>query len=247
MRRLRDIADSVREQLAGAALANALGDSDHALIRDVKDVQVLHRPITTAARRVKSIPWLAYSFSPFEGLIEPFQIYPGRYWAFQQMHKQPSGLPELVTHISKEFPGASQSLAPHLFTGFSHSPNIETTVVEFSEEPLTLQFFESGALSRFDRTLLPSEFCLPGIAQALPQAYLEDDIPGMHGVGDELKLYLGSLIFYNQGRTVDRARLRQYLLNLTAVSVVLRYVRDAVDKTLCQVPEPAPQLVESTA
>tara|TARA_B100001093_G_scaffold489983_1_gene528636 strand:- start:422 stop:1132 length:711 start_codon:yes stop_codon:yes gene_type:complete len=232
MRPLREIASSVREQLANKALAERLICTPHALIKDIKDVQTLHRPVITAAKRQKSIPWLAYSFTPFEGLIEPFQIYPGRYWAFQQMHKQPSGLPELITHISKEFPSASQALAPHHYVGFSNSKNIETSIKITSKEPLKLSFYHSGNLEKSDRTLLPADYCLEGLGLALSQADTADDIPGLHGEQNERSIYVGSLVFYNLGRTPNRSQLSHFLLNNAAISVVLRYVRDAVGKSL---------------
>jgi hypothetical protein len=242
MRRLRSIADSVREQLAGAALPETIGVTNHTLIEDIRDIQILHRPIVTAAKRRKSIPWFAYSFRANEDLISPFQVYPGRYWAFQQVHKQPSGLPELVTHISKEFPSASECLEPHFYVGFSHSPNIETTVDTVGLDPLHLQFFHSGSLRLADGIVLPGDYCLPRMRHALPTALVDEDVPGINGVGDARALYLGSLVFYNHGRTADKARLRRFLLNNTATALVSRYVRDAVCKHERSKAAPVPSL-----
>ncbi|MGC6417732.1 MAG: hypothetical protein ACON3Z_11485 [Bradymonadia bacterium] len=230
MRPLRDIARSVYDQLASASIAEALAQTEHGLIHRVSDVQTLHRPVIGAAKRHKSIPWLAYSFQPFDGLIEPFQIYPGRYWVFQQMHKQASGLPELITHISKEFPGASQALRPHLYIGFSRSENIETKLTIDDGDPLAIGFYHSGRLEKNDRSLLPKEQCLQGAELGLGMASIEDNIPGLLKTDDDCQLYLGHLTFYNQGRTPNRGQLCNFLLNNAAVAVVLRYVRDAISK-----------------
>ena len=198
MRPLRDIARSVYDQLANASMEEALARTEHGLIHRIADVQTLHRPVIGAAKKHKSIPWLAYSFQPFDGLIEPFQIYPGRYWVFQQMHKQASGLPELITHISKEFPGASQALRPHLYIGFSRSENIETRLTIDDGDPLALGFFHTGRLEKADRSLFPKEECLKGAELGLGTASVDDGIPGLIDSADDPQLYLGHLTFYNQ-------------------------------------------------
>ena len=146
------------------------------------------------------------------------------------MHKQASGLPELITHISKEFPGASQALRPHLYVGFSRSENIETRLTIEDKEPLGLGFFHTGRLENADRSLLPKSQCLQGAELGLGIGSIQDNIPGLLNSNGDSQLYLGHLTFYNQGRTPNRGQLCNFLLNNTAVAVVLRYVRDALSK-----------------
>ena len=74
--------------------------TEHGLIHRIADVRRYIGQLSVQQKH-KSIPWLAYSFQPFDGLIEPFQIYPGRYWVFQQMHKQASGLPERLSYLKR--------------------------------------------------------------------------------------------------------------------------------------------------
>ena len=82
---------------------------------------------------------------------------------------------------------------------------------------------------------MPAEYCLEGLGLALRQADPEDDIPGLHGEADQRSTYVGSLLFYNQGRTPNRSQLSHFLLNNSAISVVLRYVRDAVGKSVASI------------
>ena len=56
--------------------------------------------------------------------------------------------------------------------------------------------------------------------------------PGVVELDGQPLMYLGELMFYNQGRTPDRARLRTFVLNCVAVATVARYVRDVVRKSL---------------
>ena len=230
MRKLRELAGTVRDCMAATGELSFDG-VEHGLTQNLRDVQILYRPIRTGGKNYKAIPWLAYRFTPFLGLIEPFNIYPGEYWAFQQIHKQPSGLPELVTVVSKEFPSASHLLTPHLYAGFSNSPNIENDVITMSEDPLTLRFRHSCNLMRHDRSTLPRAACLPGIELALSQGFPEDGIPGLVEGSADMPLFLGDLVFYNQGRTVDRGRLGHFLLNNAAVAFVFRNVRDALARS----------------
>ena len=67
---------------------------------------------------------------------------------------------------------------------FSHSPNVETTIETVEKEPALLRFFHSGNVLETDRSILPREFCLPGIEQALPEGFIEDGIPGL--IGEEM-------------------------------------------------------------
>ena len=51
-------------------------------------------------------------------------------------------------------------------------------------------------------------------------------------VGGATRVFLGELVFYNQFRTVDRAKLRTFVLNCVAAGVVARYVREIVKKSM---------------
>ncbi|MEZ4434338.1 MAG: hypothetical protein R3F65_18190 [bacterium] len=230
--RLRDISERVREIIEVSPEALFGETTMHALVQDIQDVQTVYRPIASSGRKAQVVPWLSFSFEPFSGLIEPFNIYPGRFWGLQRIHRQPSGLPELVTHVARELPSASEPIEPDLYASFSHSPKVETVLKKAGKDPASLRFFHRGNLMLPDRTTLPAEMCLPGIESALPEGYIEDGIPGIVEMDDERLLYLGELIFYNQYRTPDRAKLRNFLLNCVAVSVVLRYVRDIVRKSM---------------
>ena len=231
--RLRDISEQVRNLIESDGETLVGADSAHALIQEIRDVSMVYRPIKTSGKRSELLPWLSFSFSPFPGLIEPFNIYPGRFYAMQRIHRQPSGLPELVTHVARELPGASQPAAPDLYASFSHSPKVETVVKKAGKDPVELRFFHRGGLMLPDRSVLPAEFCLPGIGEALPEGYPEDGIPGLVEQDDGSSLiYLGELVFYNQGRTPDRRKLSNFMLNCVAVSTVARYVRGVVVKSM---------------
>ncbi len=230
--RLRDISERVREIIEVSPETLFGKNVMHALVQDIQEVQSVYRPIASGGRKAGVVPWLSFSFEPFSGLIEPFNIYPGRFWALQRIHRQPSGLPELVTHVARELPSASDPIEPDLYASFSHSPKVETVLKKTGKDPASLRFFHSCNLILPDRTKLPAEFCLPGIESALPEGYIEDGIPGLVDLDEQRMLFLGELIFYNQFRTPDRAKLRNFLLNCVAVSVVLRYVREIVRKNM---------------
>jgi hypothetical protein len=227
--RLRDISDRLQEIMESDPEGLMGSGQPHALVQEIQDVQSLYRPVAGGKKGGDLVPWLTFSFEPFSGLIEPFNIYPGRFWAMQRIHKQSSGLPELVTHVTRDLPSASQPIAPDMYTSFSHSPKVETIVKKSGG---TLRFFHRGNLSMPDRTTLPAEHCLPGIGAALPEGYIEDGIPGLVELDGDQLIYLGELEFYNQFRTANRPKLRNFLLNGVAVSVVARYVRDVVEKSL---------------
>ena len=84
----------------------------------------------------------------------------------------------------------------------------------------------------FSGKVLGAEYCLPGFNEALPQGDVDDGIPGLVAAEVGQRLYLGDLVFYNGFKTVDRGRLRHYLMNCVAVAIVSRYVRDIVRKNL---------------
>jgi hypothetical protein len=204
----------------------------HALVQNIDDVQTLYRSVVSSGKSGGLSGWLTYSFEPFGGLIEPFSIYPTRFWALQRIHKQPSGLPELITHVARELPAPIDVLKPHVYMSFSHSPNVETTIQTVEKDPALFRFFHSGNVLETDRSVLPRDLCLPGIEQALPEGFIEDGIPGLVGEGEEQRIFMGDLVFYNQGRTPDRGQLSNFLLNNVAVGLVLRYVRDIVRKSM---------------
>lgn len=230
--RLRDISEQVREAMETQSEALLGVEAAHALVQDIQDVQTIYRPIDAAGRKAGLVPWLTFSFEPFSGLIEPFNIYPGRFWAMQRIHRQPSGLPELVTHVERELPSASEPISPDLYASFSNSPKVQTVIRTLGKEPIRLQVFHKGNLMEADRTSLPAELCLPGLAEALPEGYPEDGVPGVVDLDGTPMMFLGELVFYNQGRTPDRGKLRNFLLNCVAVSVVARYVREIVRRNL---------------
>ncbi len=235
--RLRDISERVRNVLETQGETLHEGVEAHALVQDIQDVQTVYRPIASAGRKTGLVPWLSFNFEPFSGLIEPFKIYPGRFWAMQRIHRQPSGLPELVTHVERQLPSASHPIVPDLYCSFSHSPKVETIIKKTGKDPASLRFYHRGNLMQADRETLPADYCLPGIGEALPEGFPDDDIPGLFELEGTPTLYLGELIFYNGFRTPDRGKLRTFTLNCVATAVVCRYVRDIVRKTL---PKPAP-------
>jgi hypothetical protein len=230
--RLREISEMVREILETGAETLIVPNSDHALIQEVQNPQIVYRPINGAAKKDPLVPWIAFSFTPFRGLIEPFNIYPGRFWAMVRMHKQPSGLPEMIFVIARELPSASTPLMPDLAVSFSNSPRIETVIEKEGKEPAILRFLHRGGLTDASGNTLAPEYCIPGITEALPEGDVEDGIPGIVDRKGTSMIYLGDLVFYNQYRTPDRAKLRHFILNCVAVSVVARYVRDIVKKSL---------------
>lgn len=230
--RLRDVSELVREPLENDPEAMLGSDPGHPLVQDVQSAQTLYRAIAPAGRREAPAAWLSFSFAPYRGLIDPFNIYPGRFWGLVSMHKQPSGLPELAVHIAREQPSASQLITPDLYVQFSQSARIETEIVKEGREPAVLKFFHKGDLPDGTGGQLPGEYCLPGFAEGLPPGDVSDGLMGMVEVDGQQRVYLGDLTFYNQFRTVDRAKLRLFLLNCVSVGVVARYVRDIVKKSL---------------
>jgi hypothetical protein len=76
--RLRDISEVLREQIENGPEALFHGDVPHALVQDIRSVQSIYRPVAPATRKEQVLPWLALEFMPFKGLIEPFNVYPGR-------------------------------------------------------------------------------------------------------------------------------------------------------------------------
>lgn len=231
--RLREISELIREQIENGPEMLFADDVPHALVQDIGNVQTVYRPVAPVTRKEQVLPWLALEFMPFKGLIEPFNVYPGRFWALMRMHRQPSGLPELILHVERDLPTASSPIHPDLYVSFSNSPRVETVIQRSGKDPATLRFFHKGNLLQADRSTLPADFCLPGFQEALPDGDVEDGIPG---VVDDPKwgrlIYLGDLVFYNQFRTPDRSRLANFLLNCVAVAVVARYVRDIVRKSM---------------
>ncbi len=231
--RLRDISEQLREILEGTPETMFSEDAVHALVQDVQHVQSVYRPIVSGGRKDNLVPWLAFSFMPFRGLIESFNIYPSRFWGLVRMHKQPSGLPELVVHVARELPSASTLLSPDIVVSFSNSPRVDTQIDKVGREPAILRFFHSGALLDHQGKVLGPEYCLPGFGEALPAGDVEDGIPGVVAGGEgRQRLYLGDLVFYNGFKTVDRGRLAHFVMNCVAIGVVSRYVRDIVRKNL---------------
>lgn len=230
--RLRDISEQLRELLEGGPEALLSEGDDHALVQEVQSVQSVYRPIAAGGRKEGLVPWAAFSFMPFRGLIEPFNIYPSRFWGLVRMHKQPSGLPELVVHVARELPSASALLSPDLTVSFSNSPRVDTGIEKIGREPAILRFFHSGALTDINGKVLGAEYCLPGFTEALPEGVLDDGIPGLVASDAGQRLFLGDLVFYNGFKTVDRTKLRHFLMNCVAVAIVSRYVRDIVRRNL---------------
>lgn len=227
--RLRDVSERVREVLEGDFEALFSEDGAHALIQDIKDIQSVYRPIGVG-KKPALVPWLSFTFEPFSGLIEPFNIYPRRFTAMVRVHRQPSGLPELVVHICRSLSKSSEAVEPSLYLSFSNSSRISTRIEKLSKEPLRLRFFHTGALMMLDRRMLPVDACLEGFGETLPEGYPEDHIPGLVEREGEEQLYLGELAIYNKGQTVDRKLLRELVLNCVASGVVARYIREQIRK-----------------
>ena len=229
--RLRDVSEMVRELLEGDVETLMSGAESHALVQDIANLQTIYRPIAASSNKKAGIvQWVAFSFEPFAGLIEPFKVCPGRFWALLRMHRQSSGLPELAIHIARDLPSASEQLAPDLYVSFSRSDRIEPIVEQSGKDPISLRFFHKGAMVEPDGTRQPAEDCLALFAEPMPEGYIEDAIPGLVERNGVQMLYLGDITLYNQGRTIDRRHLCNFLLNCTAVAVVGRYARDRVRK-----------------
>ncbi len=217
---LREIIEATPEELFGPETA-------HALIQEIDEVHSVYRQVAASKKR-GPVPWQVFSFEPFSGLMEPFNVYSDRFWAMLRVHKQPSGIPEMLFHICRTLPSSSTPIVPDLFVAFSHSPRVETIVRQTGKDPISLRLFHKGNLVEVDRSTLAAEDCIPVIAEAFPEGYPEDQIPGLVEHGNQPMLYLGDLHFYNSGRTADRRYLSTFLLNCVAVSLVTHYARDLV-------------------
>lgn len=228
--RLRDIADRLESLIEGTAEPLLNDGVLHALIQEIRDVHMLYRPIQATGRKEQSYAWLTFSFEPFIGLIEPFNVHPGRMWSLVRMHRLPSGLPELAVSIVRDIPGTSTPVEPDLYVAFSQSPRVESVIQKVSGDADGLRLFHRGGLTDGDGGTLDRELCLPGFEVALPFGDVEDNIPGLITEGEKQMLYVGDLLFYNNYRTPDRVKVRNFVLNATAVAVVSRYVRDMVRK-----------------
>ena len=79
--RLRELSERIRETLENDAEDLFGTPGMHALVEDIRDVATIYRPINTQGKRDDLLPWVSFSFEPFVGLIEPFNVYPGRFWA----------------------------------------------------------------------------------------------------------------------------------------------------------------------
>ena len=233
--RLRDISDLVRDMLESDTRPLFDRQVSHALVQDLADPQIVYRSVAPASRKEAIHPWMAFSFEPFGGLTEPFGAHTGRQWGLLRMHRQSSGLPELLIRVCRNLPAASATIRPDLYVSFSHSPRVETVIKKVGREPGILRFFHKGSLMEAERSTLPAEFCIPGFQQALPDGEPDDGIPGFmdDGKGQSL-IFLGDLIFYNQFRTPDRNQARSFLLNCLGVAVAARYVRKIVRESLAE-------------
>ncbi|MBU0550023.1 hypothetical protein KKF91_18975 [Myxococcota bacterium] len=227
--RLRDVSERVREVLEDDLEALFAEGDAHALIQEIKDIQSIYRPIGVG-KKPALVPWLSFTFEPFSGLIEPFNVYPRRFTAMVRVHRQPSGLPELVVYICRALTKSSEPLRPALYLSFSQSTRVSTRIEKLSKEPLRLRFYHTGALMTVERHPLPLEACLEGFAEALPEGYPEDQIPGLVEREAATLLYLGDLELYNDGKTINRKLLRNLTLNCVAAAVVARYVREQIRK-----------------
>ncbi len=231
--RLRQIAeqlDGILSTPPGDLLASVAGEQT--LLRAIEDAQVVYRRLDSPVHRGQVLPWLMFSFEPDEALLAPFKIYPDRYWVLIRMHRQTSGLPELLTHVSREQPSAEILLEPHLYVSFTQSKSTETLVDRCDDDGVVrLDYYHSASFILPDRSTLPSALCLPGMDDALGEGAVDAYVPGIveH---ESHPLYVGSLKFYNSGRTPDRRLLGKFLLNNAAVAVVARLVRDVVLKSL---------------
>ena len=180
--RLRDLSERVREVMDGSGETLVGADTVHALVQNIDDVQMLYRNVESAGKSGGLVGWLTYSFEPFGGLIEPFSIYPARFWALQRIHKQPSGLPELITHVARDLPVPVDTLKPHVYMSFSHSPNVETTIETVEKEPALLRFFHSGNVLETDRSILPRNVFSALTSSA--RGFIEDE-SRLTGEGDK--------------------------------------------------------------
>jgi hypothetical protein len=232
--RLRDISELIGELVEDGPDALFGSGPVHPLVEDIQEVQTLYRPVAPNPKKEVVLPWLTFGFQPYRGLLEPFSVYPGRLYAMVRMHKQPSGLPELVTHIRRDLPDSEHLVYPDLYTSFSNSPRVETKIKREGTDPARLRFFHTGGMMEADRTHLSPEFCIPGFQSALGEGSVEDQLPGVVDLDGTPTLYLGDLVFYNQFRTVDRPHLVQFILHNVAAAVVGHYVRDVVRKSMAE-------------
>ena len=230
--RLREVGERLSELLEGAWDEIMSEEAPNGLIEAPKVLPASYRAATTGAKTAGSVAWQTVEFQPHASLIDPFRLYPSRFVALQRVHRQSSGILELATHISSELPGPNDVVQPHFYTSFSSSKNVETKIVEDKENADDFKFWHSGAILA-GNDLLPSDFCLPGFESALGEVALGDAMPGLiMENGEPQGLNVGSLRFYNQGRTPDRKRVAAFLANNIALAMVARSVSTLVKKSM---------------
>lgn len=230
--RLREVGERLGELLEGAWDEIMSEEATNGLIESPKVLPASYRAATTGAKTAGSVAWQTVEFQPHASLIDPFRLYPSRFVALQRVHRQSSGILELATHISSELPGPNDVVQPHFYTSFSSSKNVETRIQEDKDSSDAFRFWHTGAILT-GTDLLPSEFCLPGFESALAAVPLGDAMPGVIAENGEPKgLNVGSLRFYNQGRTPDRQRVSEFLFNNIALAMVARSVGGLVKKSM---------------
>jgi len=231
--RLREVGDRLSEVLDGVWDDIMSESPANGLIVDPKALPACYREATTGVKKIGSVAWQVVEFLPHTSLIEPFRLYSSRFVALQRIHRQSSGILELATHISSSLPGPNEVVQPHFYTSFSSSKNVETRIEEAKDVADRFTFWHSGQLLSANGEPLPSDFCLPGFESALPIVELGDSMPGvLMGEGEPKGLNLGTLQFYNQGRTPDRKLVGQFLANNIAVAMVARSVSALVRKSM---------------
>ena len=230
--RLREVGERLSELLESAWDEIMSEEAANGLIESPKVLPASYRAATSGAKTAGSVAWQTVEFQPHASLIDPFRLYPSRFVALQRVHRQSSGILELATHISSELPGPNDVVQPHFYTSFSSSKNVETRIKEDKDNADDFKFWHTGAILAGAK-LLPSEFCLPGFESALATVELGDAMPGLITDNGEPKgLNVGSLRFYNQGRTPDRKRVGAFLANNIALAMVARSVSALVKKSM---------------
>lgn len=225
---LRDTADIVKATLE-LDLGSWFGDTAvHALVQNVRDVQSVFRPVQTTSKKQSLEPWVCFSFEPYRGIVEPFNVNPGSLYAMLRVHKQPTGVRELIVHVDRDIPTADEPIIPQFYISFSRSEKVSTILRKEGDDPFTMRIFHTMELLNVDRSKLPLELCLPGFQDTFPEGYVEDGIPGIVDLEGAQRLYVGSLQFFNQGRTLDRVSLVNCLLNAVALATAARYIRNLV-------------------
>lgn len=203
------------------------------LILEPQVLPACYREATTGVKNIGSVAWHVVEFLPHTSLIEPFRLYSSRFVALQRIHRQSSGILELATHISSTLPGPNAVVQPHFYTSFSSSKNVETRIKEDKDTSDKFLFWHSGQLGAGDDKPLLSDFCLPGFESALPIVELGSSMPGVIlGDGEPKGLNLGTLQFYNQGRTADRKLAAEFIANNIAIAMVARSVSALVRKSM---------------